>query len=282
MILSHIDSAEVRTASAHRPGGIQLTSLLNGKENSLDNFDLMIIDAGSDYHTPRHRHNFDQIRVMLSGSFEWETDSVQDEGSVGYFSEGTPYKQQGIDASRTLLLQVGGASGSGYMSYAQLQAAIAELQETGSFEEGLFVYKNENGNRRTMDGYQAAWEKVFGKALEYPLPRFNAPVILRPERFAWVKDPANRLVEKRTLGVFNERGLELTQVRLSSGAEFVIDGAHRPYLAYVLSGTGRVNGEAWRHGTAIQVDRNEKSTLSAEDSAELYLFGLPVFDDMQE
>ena len=68
---------------------------------------------------------------MLSGSFQWEENSAQEEGSVGYFTEGTPYKQKGINDSRTLILQVAGASGSGYMSYAQLQSAIAELQKDG-------------------------------------------------------------------------------------------------------------------------------------------------------
>ena len=282
MLLSHIDSAEVRNGSAHRPGGIQLISLLKGQENCIDNFDLMVVDTSSEYHTPRHRHNFDQIRVMLSGSYEWETDSVQDEGSVGYFAEGMPYKQQGIGDSRMLLLQVAGASGNGYMSYAQLQAAITELQESGTFEDGLYIYKNEKGRRLKMDGHQAAWEKTFGRKLECPLPRTRVPLVLQPERVAWVPDSDNGLVATRNLGVFNQLGLELTQIRLSPGAGYEISGAQRPRLAYVLSGTGRANGEHWRQGSAVQINRKEKVTLSAEDSSELYLFGLPIFDERQD
>ena len=151
----------------------------------------------------------------------------------------------------------------------------------GSFEDGLYVYQNEAGKRRTIDGYQAAWEKTFGRKLEYPQPRFNAPVVLQPDKFSWIQDVDNPLVEKRMLGVFNERGLTVTQVRLSSGAELAVDGAQRPWLAYVLSGTGNAAGENWSQGSAVHIDRNENVTLRAADKSELYLFGLPTFDDRQ-
>ena len=279
MIVSHTETAEVRSASAHRPGGITLTSLLRGQENSRDNFDLMIIDTKAEYHTPRHKHNFDQIRVMLSGSFEFENDSLQEEGTVGYFAEGTPYKQQGIGDSSTLLLQVAGASGDGYMSYAQLQAAIKELQKTGSFEDGLYVYENEDGKRRTMDGHQAAWEKTFGRKLEYPLPRVNAPIIMRPERYEWISDSDNPGVKSRMLGVFNERGLELRQLQLPADTRYLVDAASQPYLVYVMSGHGQADDAQWRAGSAIHVERGEQVSLAAEETSEVYLFGLPTFDE---
>ena len=280
MIVSHIEDGEVRPGSAHRPGGIELISLLRGEENSRDNFDLMVINTGAEYYTPRHRHNFDQLRIMLSGSFEFETDHVQEEGTVGYFTEGTPYKQQGINDSSMLILQVAGASGNGYMSYAQMQASIKDLQKTGSFEDGLYVYENSQGNRRTMDGHQAAWEKTFGRELEYPLPRVNAPVILNPERYDWVGVNGNGSVKTRMLGIFNERGLELRQLQLSAGATEPVDASQKPYLVYFLSGSGTVDGESWRAGSAIHVERGENAALVADEASVAWVFGLPVFDDL--
>ena len=277
MNISHPDTAERRGDSAHRPGGINFISHLKGNENKPDSFDLMTVFTNSDYYTPRHRHNFDQIRIMLKGSFQWNPNSVQQEGMVGYFTEGTMYTQKGLDDSATLLLQVGGASGEGYMNYDQMQAGIRELQRQGEFREGIYEGKDASGNPVKRDGYEAIWEYVFGRKIEYPKPRYEAPVMLWPDRFDWAETD-NKGVHRKNLGVFNERGLELAQWRLQAGAGCMPGAGDRPSMLYFLSGDGWVGAESYRQGTAVYLDIGETAELQAKTTSELYLFGLPTFD----
>lgn len=48
----------------------------------------MLIHA-KDYHAPRHRHNFEQVRVLHDSEFGCDAGLSQQAGSVGYFPEGT-------------------------------------------------------------------------------------------------------------------------------------------------------------------------------------------------
>ena len=80
---------------AHREGGIQFRYLLEGEEGRRDNYALTLVDIANAFATPRHRHNFDQVRIMMDGSFGFGPSLVQHKGSVGYFSEGTHYTQIG-------------------------------------------------------------------------------------------------------------------------------------------------------------------------------------------
>src|SRR6202167_6506179 len=50
-----------------------------------------------DYGTPRHRHNFDQIRYVLDGEFSAGTGAI-DAGQCAYFPEGVHYGPQHQDA----------------------------------------------------------------------------------------------------------------------------------------------------------------------------------------
>jgi hypothetical protein len=150
---------------------------------------------------------------------------VQEPGSIGYFSEGTRYTQHGEGRSRTLLLQVGGASGSGYMGFDALQRGIATLRSCGTFADGVFTWTDENGTKRNQDGYEAVWEHVHGRAIEYPQPRYQAPVILEPEHFLWIDVAAG--VKMRRLGQFNERGLGISQWSVDADAQLALSAATR-------------------------------------------------------
>ena len=85
---------------------------------------------------PRHRHNFEQIRLPLCGSMNLGGGLVLEEGQIGYFPEGLPYGPQQDPLGHAkpgerlqLVLQFGGASGYGFMSMDQRKAAWAELQK---------------------------------------------------------------------------------------------------------------------------------------------------------
>ena len=180
-----------------------------------------MVDGGNA--TGHHRHNFDQVRIVLEGSFGFGPGPgpglVQHAGSVGYFCEGTHYTQQGEGRSLTLLLQVGGPSGAGFMSRRQLRQGIATLRDKGEFHEGMFTWYDAQGIKHDKDSYEAVWEHVHRRPIQYAKPQYSAPVLMDPERFAWVPMPGREGIWLRTLGRFSERGLAITQLRLAAGAE---------------------------------------------------------------
>ena len=104
-------------------------------------------------------------------------------GSVAYFPEGTFYGPQRMAGeSLVLLLQLGGASGQGFMRYEDLQAGHATLAARGTFAGG--IYRGPDG--RPRDGYEAVWEHVHGRPIAYPPPRFEEPILMWPAHCPWV------------------------------------------------------------------------------------------------
>ena len=279
MIIGHKSKAETAGKSAHRPGGIHFHYLLTGNDDAKDNFVLALAETTDDYFTPRHHHNFEQVRLMLKGEFEYERGHIQKEMSVGYFAEGTYYRQQGRGQSVALFLQVGGPSGSGFMSHRRLRAGAEELEEAGTFERGVYKWTDAEGKRHHKDGYEAVWEHVMGKPVEYPEPRFERPVIMFPKSFDYLPVRDVPGAETKDLGRFNERGLSISLLRLEAGTTYPVNGERQSFLFYAMSGSGTANGEAWQSESALQCEKGEQVTLRANDDAELFVIGLPVFDD---
>lgn len=274
MHFAHRDTAECRQASEHRPGGITLTSLLRGKEGTPGNFDLMLIEAEK-YYAPPHRHNFDQVRILLEGRFDYGPRQFQTQGSVGYFPEGATYTQRSDEHSLTLLLQSGGASGQGYMSYRQLQEGISLLRQHGDFRDGKYHWTSREGKLQIQDSYEAIWEQQNGRSLDYPEPRYDAPVILREDRYTWVPDGNCNGVHWRHYGSFSERQLTVAKARIEAAAECVLPAASRNRLLYVHH--GRLACAERRHliaGAAVHLEPGDSIRLRADSEAQVYVLTL--------
>jgi hypothetical protein len=277
MKLTHRADSPAHSDYAHRPGGIHLTELQAGEEFAPDNFQLYIINATDDFTTPRHRHNFEQVRIMLRGDFEFGPNQVQREGTVGYFCEGTFYTQHGRSDSEMLLLQVAGASGQSYMSPRQLRQGIEDLKDRGDFRDGIFHWRDERGAERSRDSYEAIWEHMFERPLAYPRPRYGGPVIIDPQAFDYVPLVGSPGVGMKQLGSFNERGLSIAMVRLAAGASFTPE-TDQPRILYALSGSGQAGINDWAAGSSAFIARGERAQFTAEAEAEFYMFGLPRFE----
>src|SRR5258707_4751281 len=105
------------TVSGHRSGGIDFKRLLQGTPKTPDNFELSIVRTAGDYFTPRHRHNFDQVRYCIEGTMNYAPGHDLKAGTAGYFPEGTYYGPQcDVSQSQVLLLQLGGSAGYRVMS----------------------------------------------------------------------------------------------------------------------------------------------------------------------
>jgi hypothetical protein len=278
MQIAHRETAPRRGTSEHRPGGIGFIALLQGEPGAIDNFDLSISITTEDFFTPRHRHNFDQVRYILKGAFSFDRGRVQGERQLSYFCEGTYYQQQGVGETETLLLQSAGASGSGYMSFDQLYSTARDLIHKGKFVDGVYTWNDADGKKHNVDGYQAVWEEANGRKLVYPKPRYDGPVILNPENFEWVPCAGSPGVSARELGHFHERGLSVSQLQLPAGASHAVNGTPGRTLVFVEEGSGNADGEALHRHSAMRVERGETVRVQATELMILLQLRLPCFD----
>lgn len=261
---------------AHARGGIfRYYELLSGTEGAPDNFYLQLSVLSGDFISPRHRHNFDQVRFQLEGSFDFAADGRMDPGSIAYFPEGTRYGPQKSlsPTSATLVLQFGGASGNGYMSEAQFQKGLAEMKQgPGTFANGIYTREKPGGGKINQDAYEAVWEHVNGRELEYPKERYSHAVFMEPASFGWL--PGAPGIASKLMGVFSERGTRVLFHKLDAGARMTLDDGS---LYFVCAGTGEVAGKRCSPRTTIHVGHGERADLRASDPIEVLQIGLPRF-----
>ena len=262
----------------HPTGEYSFRYLLTGDPASPDNFVWILGRQDSDFSMPRHRHNFEQIRLPLCGSMNLGGGLMLEEGQIGYFPEGLPYGPQQDPLGHAkpgerlqLVLQFGGASGYGFMSMDQRKAAWAELQKTGKFVGPH--YHRPDGS--VQWGLNAVWEQVFGAKLHYPKPRYKEVVIVDPRQFHWLPLDGAAGVERKYFGSFTERAFWMEMVRLAPGAAWTSTCADARRLAYVLSGAGGAAGQEIAREFAIQIEPGETATIKATEPLELFLIGLP-------
>src|SRR6266487_2542992 len=95
MRVSEASSAESGVVGSMREGVLELKFLLTGQDGSTNNYVLMMNRTGSGgWSTPRHRHNFDQLRYIIKGTYPYAKGKVMPEGWVGYFPESVHYGRQ--------------------------------------------------------------------------------------------------------------------------------------------------------------------------------------------
>lgn len=265
----------------HPTGEIEFKYLLTGDPREPDNFMLILGRQVADFSMPRHRHNFEQIRLPLCGDMNIGDGMILREGQIGYFPEGLPYGPQADPLGTTrpgervqLVLQFGGASGYGFMSMDQRKQAWAELSKTGRFE-GPHYHRADG---RVEWGLNTVWEHVFHTKLKYPKPRYEKVVIIEPGRFHWLPVAGSSGVQRRFMGSFSERAVWIEMIRLDGGATWSSADRAARRLSYVLRGSGHADGKDITAETAIQIDPGEVSMLTATEPLELLLIGLPPID----
>jgi hypothetical protein len=264
--------------SDHPLGVIRFKHLLKGEAESPDNFMYILGRQDGDFLMPRHRHNFDQIRLPIRGDMNIGRGIVLREGEVGYFAEGLAYGPQDDPLGNArpgervqLVLQFGGASSYGFMSIEQRRKARDELSRAGRFE-GNYYYRA--GGKREW-GLNAIWEHVFGAKLKYPRPRYKDVVIADPARFHWLPVRGARGVSRKFLGAFSERAVSIEMLKIEPRATWSSSDAVARRLLVVLSGSGAVAGEPISYLTAIETHPGESLEISADSEMELFAIGLP-------
>jgi hypothetical protein len=236
---------------------------------------------GGDFNSPRHRHNFEQIRYQLEGVLDYGRDGRLVAGMVGYFPEGVYYGPQSQDPSvncKTIVLQFGGASGSGYLSQTEVKAGMEELRQFGEFIDGVFRRRAGVEGKRNLDGYQAIWEHVNGRPTAYPKPRYPRPIFVDPANYQWVPVEGQPGVCEKLIGVFTERRSEAAFFRLEADASLSARGRG---VYVVTRGAGTFGGARMRALTAVHLENGETVTCTAREPTELLHFGLPNLDGVR-
>lgn len=262
----------------HPTGTVVFQYCLEGDPMSPDNFMLVLGRQDGDFYMPRHRHNFEQIRLPLVGDMTIGENLKLKEGHIGYFPEGLPYGPQEDPLGKAppgerlqLVLQFGGSSGCGFMSMDQRLAARDELAKTGEFVGPN--YRHPNGKLEW--GLNVIWKHVFGERLKYPMPRYQNVVMADPDRFNWIPVQGARGVSHKFLGSFSERGAWTEIVKLAPDATWTSTDETARRLLFVTSGNGLIGADVVGRYTAIQAEAAEALTVVAAEELQIFLIGLP-------
>jgi hypothetical protein len=266
------DGGEVQK-NGPRQGRFEFRRMAEGTVGSPDNFLFRITNLDSGFYSPRHCHNFDQIRFILRGATDFSKDGKLKAGMIGYFPEGTAYgPQTASEDLMVLALQFGGASGQGYLSADQMETAGGELKAGGLFEKGMYVTVDANGKEHRKDAYAAIWEHINGVPFRAPRRRYRQPIFIDPESFAWRPSATEANVAQRHLGSFSECETQLDLFRVDAGASLRL----QPHsLYFVVSGNGTLDGERWNRYSVTQLDFDERAVLQATEEAVVLHIGLP-------
>jgi len=269
------DELQWQRGLEHRGGIFHFRNLMEGEPGAIDNFQLSLGRAGGDFYSPRHRHNFEQIRFQLSGELDFARDGTMKTGMVGYFPEGMAYGPQSQDPASTpttIVLQMGGASGSGYLSRDEVKAGMDALRSEGEFKDGVFRRHKDVPGKRNVDGYQAIWEYVNKRPMTYPQARYSRPFMMDPAYFEWVPLAGAPGVAEKFVGTFTERRSSARFLRLDPGASFAAEGRS---LFVVLKGAGTVAGERLQPLTTIYLQHGERASIAAREPVEMLHLGMP-------
>ncbi len=286
MYISHPSSApdyyKDLKAGVLRTGTLDTKVLAIGKEGALNCYRMSIEASGQDeWNTPRHRHNFDQIRLQLEGEWSLTEDIMMRPGMVYYFPESVHYGPQlGKYGSKTLNIQFGGASRNGFNGPRARREGYEKMIKKGVFEKGSYTWVDEKGQRHRQDAAEATWEHIRGQKVVYSPPRYDSVVQMNPASYAWIKDAAQPGIARKMLGSFTENNMQVGFIRIDPGATLTVEKHTAPNLLFVIKGLVSHDGKSHGVYTAFALDEGEGPVkIKGIEQAELYNVRLPTFAD---
>ena len=232
------------------------------------------------YFTPRHRHNFDQLRYTLTGiqSTGWGDLAP---GECGYFPEGVYYgPQEQKGDCLALVLQYQGASGEPLLSNEDMNATYQKMIASGgTFENGVYKGMTADGRPKNKDSYEAIWEEHEGRELTFPAPRYRHPIMMIGANCRWVTSRHVPGLETRHLGTFTELETRVGYTRIAPGAAIPGERHDDMVLHYLLDGSIVYGGRVWGAGTYVYIPPGATTeTVSSTTGAEFFTLALPMVD----
>lgn len=268
------EAAPLHTRGAnHRQGSFRYKDLGQGTPGRLDNYYLRLVWTEGDFFSPRHMHNFDQVRVQIKGRFSFDKDGTMHPGGIGYFPEGTAYgPQTSAEDTIQLAMQIGGPSRSGYISEEERQVAVDALSKRGRFEGGKYFADGKSGPGQ--DGFEAVWEYANGRRIKYPAKRLEKPLLVNPDAFEWLAVSGCDGVQRKQMWDFGASALSCSLYRVDAGSALALTG---PLTLFVLAGAGQVAEHGFALHDALHLAAGEAARIEARDESELLVMPHPVF-----
>jgi hypothetical protein len=239
-------------------------------------FSLSIVPEG--YFTPRHRHNFDQIRYTLTGVQSTGHGDLGP-GEIGYFPEGAYYGPQAQKGEcSTLVLQFQGASGEHLLSNEEMNATYQKMHAAGAvFENGIYKGVTPDGRRKNKDSYVAIWEEHEGRKLKFPTARYRTPVMMLPQHYSWVLDREHKGIETKHLGTFSELRTGIGFFRLLPDAQLEAGRQRDAEIRYCIDGSFSYGGKIWDENTYMFIPPEAETTaLASTKGATFFYISLPL------
>ena len=238
------------------------------------------------YGTPRHKHIFDQYRYNLTGKRQIK-DGFLEAGEVAFYPEGVFYGPQMQEEECTGLgLQFQGFSGIPYLTHQQLRdARKAMLAEGAVFKNGVYTKIFPDGRKINKDSHLALTEYVTGKKVEFPLGRFEKPIVMRPQAHHWVGDRKLDGVAHQRLGTFGGSGIRFT--KLEPGARIPARHEDDAEIRYLVEGSIEYGGKTWQGGKTKDVGTYmfvphdcDVGEIATKTGGLFYVIELPMLADI--
>ena len=261
-----------------REGAQDTKVMLTSAPDSPIVYKIAFMRTITEYYAPRHRHDIDQLQFILHGEMAYAKDKVLSAGEIGYFPEGAYYGPQirvpGMIALQCLFT---GASGRAYITPQKRKAAIDEMSRLGKFERGVYTYIDEGGQKHNQDASEAVWERVTGRKLEYPSPRYAHPIAMMPEHFRWIDSRDEPGVAYKWLASFTERQMRVGFIRLQPGATWKAQPDFDPQILFVTAGAIKLAGKSYSLHTAFGFRPSDGVvSLQAEQETEALCVQFPT------
>lgn len=274
--IAHVDGGSV---GAMRDGKLDQKFLLTGEEGSPNNYLLNVgLTGGGGWGTPRHRHNFDQIRYVLKGAYPVSPNKKMEEGSVAYFPESVHYgPQDRPEGLEMMVIQFGGASGQGFLSTPRREAANEALKAKGEFKNGIFTWIDDKGQKHNQDGSAACFEEATGQKLVFSPARYDDVVVMDPGAYAWFSTGTPGVASK-LLGTFTERNMQISFLKIDKGATHNTGTRSQIEVLFLSKGSISVNGKTYGEKSAIELLPSDKPVgIKANEETLFFRVHLPEF-----
>lgn len=288
MRLTHAEATPWGPVRTGRGGLITFKTLLEGKEGTPTNYQLLLANTDVSFKSPRHRHNFDQLRFSLEGATNIGPKRNLEEDDLAYFPEGTYYGPQNQEEvgnqSLSMVVQFGGPSGDGYMSMRQYDEGFQQLGTEGDFEGGIYKrWQPAPDSKKNQDSYEAIWEHNHGRAVQYQKPRFLDAIHFREANFQWQTVEGTRGVAIKDIGSFTERAVKIYFIELQAGAHHQLAARQQEQLLFVKSGSGKFDNHAsWSAHTAVELASGEVIDMAADTLTVAVVLVFPSFKGIQQ
>jgi len=272
VLIARLDDIEWTRVGKHRGPGLTMKSLPFRDDGRGSKLWLSIAEMEDGWYSPRHRHNFDQIRYVLRGETgftKWDLHA----GECAYFPAGAQYGPQEQHGSASLFtLQFPGPDGQHYLTPEQVEDTVAKLRaEDPSFGEGG---RGVDKQGRERDSYEIVWETHQRQPVEYPESEFTGPVLFDGDEP--ITDATLPGCDVHLIGEIESNGLQVLRVRARGSLEIAPASPSRSEFWVLESGAIDIGGDQLQALTVIQLQVGAPTIKAAvPDGATFMVLRLP-------